>query len=311
LNSLITILTLWQVYLLWGKERGLTPPTLRKIQLGAALPLLDILTYLQSGELSLSLTPMWFHSFWYQGLLWACVASLHWVLFRNAARALRWFWPLAGLAAYAVVTLFSTEQVQFLHPFTDAQYAAGWVFKGYLFPLLFSLLLLATRRWSAMKLDAVCKSGLVFLAVFTFSQGLLKGVLWLRPPLGLKGAGEYRVQAMNLAQTEWLVSLRDNGELKYSSFFLLGGFEDHLHIKPLSNDKDLLTSQLLDPVMAKLYHLEFTNPLVNLEFDQERLVVTLTEMIPLDGPMWTQKIQLVKNAQGQTLEFKRELASFF
>ncbi len=270
--------------------------------LGAFLPLLDYGWAYRLGEASMGLGLQFFHSMSYQTLLWALVALIHWVYFRDGKRALKRFLPLLGLLTYALLTIISTEKVSFLTPWSNFAFHLGWVLTGYSLFLLLGSLLLPAKRWFGLSWNQVSRYGLSGVALLILLQGAMQGIIYATLPQAFKGNKSVRISPVNFAQTRWLVSLRQNDQYQITHFSWWNGFDPTISEVPLADDAEVLKTQLLDPVLAQIYFQDMTHPVVETHFLHENLEMTFTELEPTQALGRLFKLRVVKNSSGQTLE---------
>ncbi|MDX2470864.1 MAG: hypothetical protein QNL04_09860 [SAR324 cluster bacterium] len=311
MNSLISIFALFELfnlvkdrYYLQRRERGL-------IFLGALLPLLDYWFSFKADAYSSTFSHPYFHSFFFMGISCFVVALIHWIYFRNLEKAGTLFFPLIGLTAYFFFTLFSTEQAAFFTPFTDRTFSFNWVLSGYAVPLLLTLLFYGFRFWSGIERGIASKGGLVFLMGFILLMGSFKGLIYLNLPKDFSRAGQLQSEPLNLMQTRWLISLKENDHYVHQVFNLIGGFESNPQKTSLADEVEIFKTLLLEPALAQVYYQEFKNPVVNLSFVHDNILIEITELFPLPELIWIESLAIIKNSSGQTIETKVQRKSFY
>ena len=229
---------------------------------------------------------------------------LHWIYFRDVKKAQSIFYPLVGLSVYFFFTLFSTEQTAFFTPLSSQTFSFNWVLSGYAIPLFCTLLFFAFRYWSGVEQGTASKGGLGFLL------GMFKGMILLNLPRDFKQEGTFRAEPLNVIQTRWLITLKKKDHYVYQVFNLVGGFESNPQKQPIADEVEILKAQLLEPAFAHIYFDRFKNPIVNITFIHENILIEIKELKPLPEFIWVRSMSIIKNSSGQTIETKLERENF-
>lgn len=280
------------------------------LYLGMVLPLLDYLLRFTVGEIWFQTEGLIFHSFIYQSLFWGLSAILVWVYCRNIKNAGRLLLPLVGLLLYALFSVFSMENISFLAPFSSASFNLGWVTPGYLIPTILLIVFGFTIIGSDLSKTRISSVALLSLFIFV----VYAGISYHRIRQDLKGVFPYpeviSIAPVNHQQTMWRVITLNKDNYSHSKFHFIQGQYGEIEQQAFLNGKDTAQMALEDPVIREVFQKAFRSPVIQVDIQNEAMLVTINELLPLIEPVWVKEVQLRKNRSGQMVFFDIKYGTF-
>lgn len=306
----ITLITIYNLFVLFRRRVFTSARSRFLIYLGAVLPVGDYVTRLTFGEVWFQTNGFIFHSFFYQGLFWGVAAILHLSYFHDIKRGLQTLFPLLGLLIYFGLTIFSSESVLFFRPFSDFRIQMNLMSNGYVIPLIISIIFLISRKWSDVSTSFASKVSIgILIGLIVYSgivrlqvERLIAGKIDLSRVVSLT--------AVNQAKTLWYVVSQNGSEYHGSEYHIFQGWQEDTRVRQLYEDVDEAQVALLDPAVKRVYLNDFRNPVIQVDSETEYSEVNITEFVPLREIFWVKKASLRRNKSGQIISFDIDYGSF-
>ncbi len=281
------------------------------LYLGTVLPVMDYFLRFSVGEIWFQTEGLIFHSFVYQSLFWGIASILVWVYIRDIRKAGKLLFPLVGLLMYTVFSVFSMENISFLTPLSSASFSLGWVIPGYLIPTVILIVFWITAIGSDLSKTLVSILALLSLIGFI----VYAGISYHRINQDLKSVFPnpqvVSIAPVNHQQTMWRVVTKHQDNYSLSHFHFIQGQHGEVEEHPSLNESETAQMALLDPVIWEIFQKAFRNPVIQIDIQNESMLVTISELVPLIEPLWVKKIQLRKNRSGQIVFFDIDYGTFF
>ncbi|MBT3227183.1 MAG: hypothetical protein HOE30_12225 [Deltaproteobacteria bacterium] len=274
------------------------------LYLGIALPSGDYLLRFLIGEIWFQTGGLIFHSVTYQSLFWGVIALLSWVYQRDVKIASKFLLPLAGLLLYALFSVFGTENLPFLSPFSLGSFKLGWVNSGYLIPVVVFTILWFATRWSEVSGKTISTLALSMLVVFITYSGISHFRINREWQKFFPEAQIVSIVPFNHQQTIWRVVTCLQGSYFHSNFHFIQGQRGEIAEQPALSDSEASQLALLDPVIRVMFQKAFKNPVIQTNIQNESMHISISELLPLIEPIWIKQIQLRKNKSGQMVIFE-------
>lgn len=267
--------------------------------LGIFLPAGDYLLRFIVGEIWFQTGGLIFHSLAYQTLFWGVAALLNWVYQRDLKKAIKLLLPLAGLLFYALFSIFGMESLSFLAPFSSACFSLGWVNSGFLIPVIVLSVLWITLMWSELPHTMVSILALCFLVAFVGYSGISHYRINQDLQKTFPRAHVVNIVPANHQQTLWQVVTYEQGNYSHCKFHFIQGPIGEIMEQPALSDTESSQLALLDPVVREVYLKAFKNPVIQTDIQNESMLISISELLPLIEPIWIKRLQLRKNKSGQ------------
>lgn len=303
MNSLICFLTVFHIFKLLQNKLFVPKLSRRMIYLGIFLPLGDYLLRFWFGEIWFYSGNLIFHSFFYQAFVWSIIALLYWVYSRDLRATFRFYFPLVGLAAYLIFSVFGTEHLAFWSPFSNRSWHLDWINSGYVIPLSVAALLRLTKRWSEFSSITIARISLGVLVVFLVIIGAIRFNAQSDIPLEYRNLDMVNLLPANNLQTEWDVVSYRAGSYYAGRFHFVQGFPEEFEQIDAYDDYDAAQTIMLNPAIRNLVLNGFRNPQIKIEIQNEILKVSISELKPLVGLLWIKQATMTCNRSGMINEF--------
>lgn len=276
------------------------------LYLGVALPVVDYCLRFTVGEIWFQSNQLIFHSFIYQALFWGTAALLNWVYSRHLRSVGILLLPLLGLLINALFSVLSMENVSFLAPFSGHDYSLGWVTPGYLVPTAIMVVLWFTLLGSDLSKTLISSLALGCLVVFI----VYSATSYYRINQSLRktfpNAEVVSLAPVNHQQTMWRGVVTRQDKYVYTHFHFVQGQSGSIEEQAVQNRSALSQSVLLDPRIRTLFMKAFRNPVIQVDIQNESMMVSISELVPLVETLWVKQVRLRKNKSGQIVNFEVE-----
>jgi len=298
MNIVITVFSLFFLLKLIRRKVPVSRKSRFMLYLGVVSPGLDYLLRFAWGEIWFQTEGLIFHSLIYQTVFWGIVALLVWVYTRRLRIAAGFLLPLAGLMLYALFCCLSTESVTFLAPLSKAAFNLGWITAGYIVPTVLMLIFWLVLLFSDLPETPLSMGALLALVVFVGYAAISYSRINRSLAAVFPESDIVSVFAENHQQTMWrVVAFRNSRYLHTRFHFVQGQYGDVRELKVL-NDGDTAQSALLDPAVRMLFQRAFRNPLIQVDVQNESMLISISELVPLIEPLWIKQLQIRKGGSG-------------
>ncbi len=304
MNSLICLLSAFHVLALLQTRLFISKVTKRLIYLGILLPLGDYILRFILGEIWFYSGDLIFHSFFYQGLFWLILAVLYWIYNHRIGPSIRILSPLLGLSFYFLFSLFTTESLNFFAPLFDIRIHWGWIYSGYLIPTVFALLLWLNKVFSKMTVLTISRFSLIMLVAFVAFAGIIRNNASNAVAQFKNDNAVVSLLPANSLLTEWHAIIYQNKNYQIRRYHFVQGWQGALEEQEAFRAFDDSQYALLHPSIRNLYRFGFRNPTIRVYFENETVLVTITELKPLIDFLWIKKVEIKQNHSGQIVDLE-------
>jgi hypothetical protein len=304
MNIVVSAFVVYNVLNLIQKRLRISRWSRSLLYIGTVLPVGDYLLRFLIGEIWFQTGGQIFHSLIYQVLFWGVMGLLSWVYQRDVKKAGVFLLPLVGLLIYALFSVFSTESLPFLSPFSLVSFKLGWVNSGYLVPVIIFILFWFTSRWSEVSSRTTSMLALSVLVIFITYSGISYFRINQDWQKSFPEAQIVSIVPVNHQQTMWRVVTCLNGSYFHSNFHFIQGQRGEIAEQPALNDSEASQLVLLDPMIRDIFRNAFKNPVIQTNIQNESMNITISELLPLIEPIWIKQLQLRRNKSGQLVVFE-------
>ena len=304
MNIVICAFAVHHVLILIQKRVTISRWSRSLLFLGIILPAGDYLLRFFIGEIWFQTGGLIFHSLIYQAFFWGTLTLLSWVYQRDVKKAGILLLPLVGLSLYVLFSIFSTEDLPFLSPFSLASFKLGWVNSGYLIPVVIFILLWVTSRWSEMSRKTTSILSISMLMIFITYSGISYYRINQQWQKSFPEAQIVSIVPSNHQQTTWRVVTCHQGSYLHSDFHFIQGQRGEIAEQPALSDSESSQLALLDPMIRVMFQRAFKNPVIQTNIQNESMNISISELLPLIEPVWIKQLQLRKNKSGQLVVFE-------